>query len=230
VGGVPWEPIPGREGIEIKSSVNLPKDESEIKETEAGVEKEIVKRRMKIVKEDIREFGMTAGCKGCIAVNRGGQAVNHSEICRNRIGDELVKRGDARVTREKEKWEEELTGALEEEEKEINKERSEEEEMMIEERLFGEERESEERDVNDEEKDIVMELSKSVRRWDSEIEVMIEKLKEENLFWGDLNEVRQNSHVIGKKYWDDLSGEELDPSMVMAARSEELFVKHNVYK
>ena len=33
VGGIPWEPIPGREGIEIKSSVNLPRDESEIRRT-----------------------------------------------------------------------------------------------------------------------------------------------------------------------------------------------------
>jgi hypothetical protein len=53
VGGIPWEPIPGREGIEIKSSVNLPRDESEIRKTEARVEREVVRRRMKIVKEDI---------------------------------------------------------------------------------------------------------------------------------------------------------------------------------
>ena len=51
---------------------------------------------------------MTAGCKGCIAVNRGGQAVNHAEACRNRISEELVKKGDVRVMREKERWEEEF--------------------------------------------------------------------------------------------------------------------------
>ncbi len=85
VGGVPWEAIPGREGIGIKSSVNLPRDETEIRRTEAGVEKEVVRRRLKIAKEDVKEFGMTAGCRGCVAVNRGGQAVNHSEICRSRI-------------------------------------------------------------------------------------------------------------------------------------------------
>jgi hypothetical protein len=87
---------------------------------------------------------MTAGCKGCIAVNRGGQAVNHSEACRNRISEELVKKGDVRVMREKERWEEELTGALKEEEKKVVKERSEEEERLREERLFGEEEEMEE--------------------------------------------------------------------------------------
>jgi hypothetical protein len=91
IGGVPWEPIPGREGIEIKSSVNLPRDETEIKETEHGVEKEVIRRRLKITKEDVKRFSMTPGCKGCVAVNRGGQAVNHSESCRARITEELEK-------------------------------------------------------------------------------------------------------------------------------------------
>jgi hypothetical protein len=54
VGGIPWEPIPGRDGIEIKSSVNLPRDESEVKKTEAGVDKEVVRREMKKVKEDVK--------------------------------------------------------------------------------------------------------------------------------------------------------------------------------
>ncbi len=54
VGGIPWEPIPGREGIEIKSSVNLPRDDTEIKKMEPGVEKEVVRRRLKITKEDVK--------------------------------------------------------------------------------------------------------------------------------------------------------------------------------
>ncbi len=47
---------------------------------------------------------------------------------------------------------------------------------------------------------------------------------------GDLNTVRHEGHVIGKQYWGDLSGEELHPSMVMAARSEELkeFIKQRL--
>ena len=44
-----------------------------------------VGRRMKITKGDMRKMGMTAGCRGCIAVNRGGQPVNHSEACRGRM-------------------------------------------------------------------------------------------------------------------------------------------------
>ena len=58
-----------------------------------------------------------------------------------------------------------------------------------------------------------------------------DKMSQGNMCLGDLNALRQEGHDLGKQYWDDLSGEELDPSMVMAARSEELkeFVKHNVY-
>ena len=56
VGGVPWEPIPGREGIEIKPSVNLPRGETELRRTEAGVEREVVRRRLKSAKEDVKEL------------------------------------------------------------------------------------------------------------------------------------------------------------------------------
>ncbi len=59
------------ESIEIKSSVNLPRYDDEIRDTELGVERDVVRRRLKIMKEDVKEFGMTAGCSGCIAVNRG---------------------------------------------------------------------------------------------------------------------------------------------------------------
>ena len=48
------------------------------------------------------------------------------------------------------------------------------------------------------------------------------KDSQENMYWGDLNAVRHEEQVLRKQYCDDLSGEEVDPSMVMAARSEEL--------
>ena len=168
---------------------------------------------------------MTAGCRGCIAVNRGGQAVNHSEMCRSRVSGELVKKGDKRVSREKERWEEELTEALQDEDINLNKEEEEEEEERM------EEEEEREEKSDEEERDIVMELSRPVKKWNRGVEQMENKMREENLFWGDLDEVRQESHVIGRKYWDDLSGAELDPSLVMAARSEEMkeFAKRNVY-
>ncbi len=67
--------------------------------------------------------------------------------------------------REKERWEEVLTGASKEEEKKIVIERSEEEERIEEERLFGDGKEIEEQEVNDEEEGIVMELSRSLKKW-----------------------------------------------------------------
>ena len=78
---------------------------------------------------------------------------------------------------------------------------------------------------------MIMRLSKPVKRWGDDMESMEKKMGQEHICWGDLNAIRHEGHVIGKQYWGDLSGEELDPSMVMAARSEELkeFVKHNVY-
>ena len=52
---------------------------------------------MKINKNNIREFGMTAGWRGCISANRGGTAVNHSEECRKRMEEALSKKGDKRM-------------------------------------------------------------------------------------------------------------------------------------
>ena len=55
-----------------------------------------------MTKEDVKRSSMTPGCKGCISVNRGSQAVNHSESCRTRITEELDKEDDERVKTPKE--------------------------------------------------------------------------------------------------------------------------------
>ena len=48
-------------------------------------EKERQKRRMYIKQEDVEKYGMTENCKGCIAANRKGKAVAHSEEGRKRM-------------------------------------------------------------------------------------------------------------------------------------------------
>ncbi len=49
--GLPWAPVPGREGIEIRSRITMPREEGEIKDREAGREEaEVVPRRVRIVK------------------------------------------------------------------------------------------------------------------------------------------------------------------------------------
>merc|ERR1712186_73111 len=60
--GVPWEPIPGREGIELKCKVNIPVDRSEVSEPMVGEDKDMVHRRVKITREQVRMMGFTVGC------------------------------------------------------------------------------------------------------------------------------------------------------------------------
>ena len=83
--GTPWEPIPGREGIEIKSKVVIPASRTEPRQLVEGEEKEFIVRRARISREVIRKVGFTIGCPGCRAVNRGQSAVYHNEECRRRI-------------------------------------------------------------------------------------------------------------------------------------------------
>jgi hypothetical protein len=63
------------------------------------------------------------------------------------------------------------------------------------------------------------------KRWNSDEERMNEKL-----YWGSLSEVQRDNDVIIRA-WDDITGVELDPSLVMAARIEEMreVKKHGVY-
>ena len=110
--GVPWEPVPGREGIEIRAKVLMPEDRQQVSPPLEGEVKDAVPRRVRITREQVRMQGFTLGCPGCRAVNRGIPAVNHSEECRKRFegnmrdkGDERVIRADKRVRGEEEQEE-----------------------------------------------------------------------------------------------------------------------------
>ena len=81
--GVPWEPVPGREGTEIKSNVSIPTREDMPQKVIEPGQREIIMRRAKITKEDVMKFGLTPGCPGCEAANRSGVRRDHSEECRN---------------------------------------------------------------------------------------------------------------------------------------------------
>ena len=104
---MPWEPIPGRRGIEVYTRVTLPQEESEIMEPMQGSNDSQV-RRMKITKADIRRYGATGGCKGCKNMIEGKAAANHSEECRKRIENELTKDEDPRIERMNERMERRL--------------------------------------------------------------------------------------------------------------------------
>ena len=68
--GVPWEPIPGREGIELKCRVNMPRDSEGVTQPMEGQDSDLVHRRVRITREQVRLMGFTVGCPGCRAVNR----------------------------------------------------------------------------------------------------------------------------------------------------------------
>ena len=82
--GVPWEPIPGRTGIQVKSHFTIigGGGEDVIKMVES---KAIQVRRIYISNKDLEKHGVTIGCRGCEAQNRGIRGVNHNEGCRRRI-------------------------------------------------------------------------------------------------------------------------------------------------
>ena len=82
--GTPWEPVPGREGIEIRSKVVIPIDRTGPRQAMEAEEKDFIAGRMRITREFIRKVGFIIGCLGCRVVNRGQSAVNRNEECRMR--------------------------------------------------------------------------------------------------------------------------------------------------
>jgi len=82
--GTPWEPAPGRGGIEVKSRFQYEKDDEAIIPPPST--REVIPRRIYIRREDVSDskYGLTPGCRGCEAANRGSTGI-HNEECRKRI-------------------------------------------------------------------------------------------------------------------------------------------------
>ena len=76
----------------MKSKVILPK-EAPIPGPEMEAREQPV-RRMYIQRKDIAKYGATAGCEGCKAAVRGGEARNHTEECRRRIEKDMKEAKD----------------------------------------------------------------------------------------------------------------------------------------
>ena len=75
-------------------------------------------RRLRLSRDDFVTHGYTAGCGGCVALQRGlGNARNHSEICRDRMEAEIEKTlaGRERKQRAVERLDDQLTRELERE-------------------------------------------------------------------------------------------------------------------
>ena len=87
--GVPWEPMPGRPGIEMRASVKSDiedgmEDLPIIPETEAE-DRERRARSFKIMKKDVQEHNITPHCEGCKRAISGGQARGHTDKCREKL-------------------------------------------------------------------------------------------------------------------------------------------------
>ena len=95
--GVPWEPIPGREGIEIRSSVNFGPSWTPVGEAQQGKEKAVRRRGAQIRAEDVRKYRATEGCPGCVEQERGRPGTTHKKHCRERFEKIWKEKGDPRV-------------------------------------------------------------------------------------------------------------------------------------
>jgi len=99
VKGTPWEPVPGREGVEVRSSVELPPAPMEVPPMVDAPKWEQYGRRPNIQMKDVKNLGMTPGCPGCVAANRGSAARKHTEECRKRMETGMAQARDPRIYR-----------------------------------------------------------------------------------------------------------------------------------
>jgi len=97
--GTPWEPVPGREGTEVRSRVALPEVAKTVPMAREFVCEERVRRRPNIEKRDVENIGISSGCPGCVAAGRGAPSRHHTEACRKRMEEEMTKGNDERIAR-----------------------------------------------------------------------------------------------------------------------------------
>ena len=84
--GTPWEPLPGRNSIEVPISVQVPEEDAIIIPQTLSQEREISRRDFRIYKQDVKDHGLTPGCRGCLAADSNGAiARNHTPECRSRF-------------------------------------------------------------------------------------------------------------------------------------------------
>ena len=99
VGGLPWKPNPSDDlGGEVMPAIDMPMAELEVEIRRLECcEGEIVPRRLDLRTRDFKEHGATRGCKGCIAMARGGKGVTHTEACRQRMTEAIAETDEGRV-------------------------------------------------------------------------------------------------------------------------------------
>ena len=91
--GTPWEPVPGKQSDALPVRIKLPEEGSAPDPVNLGEPAPEIRRRARITRADVLRFGFTQGCPGCTAISRGAVSQNHTEMCRARIEEELLKQG-----------------------------------------------------------------------------------------------------------------------------------------
>jgi len=92
--GVPWEPIPGKEGIQIKSNVHIPAPRPTSGKEIPTDDRPRQQRRFRIEKSDIEKYGTMSGCSGCENFIMERRMGNHSEECRNGVAIKVGEDGN----------------------------------------------------------------------------------------------------------------------------------------
>ena len=90
--GTPWEPTPGRLTTEVPINVRVPDEDQVIIPQTLSQEKDMVRRDFRIYKQDVKDYGLTPGCRGCLAADAGSLVSrNHTPECRQRFMREFEK-------------------------------------------------------------------------------------------------------------------------------------------
>ena len=80
--------------------MNTPDEDNVIVPPAETKEKISIARDFKIFRKDVKDFGMSEGCKGCLAADSGDPiARNHDPTCRKRMLTEIEKTDPGRITR-----------------------------------------------------------------------------------------------------------------------------------
>ena len=259
VQGTPWEPVPGRSGDSLPVRVHIA-EEGSVPVNPDSISTEPpkdIKRRARITREDVVRLGFTHRCPGCIAISRDAPSQNHTEECRNRLEEALLKEGGIKAKRIK-------TG-LDRYEEHKNKKRGHETDSpedpnpvgrrdptrLKRSDVAGNKRdrnpENREADLSDEEHPSKFQVFESNPQGSgsasSTDNVAVDLIK----FGGHESDAllsraidsmsaptdfEPDSQVSFDTYWDDLSGKPLSPELVLKARTEEMgeILKHNVYE
>jgi hypothetical protein len=73
--------------FESPIKIGVPEEDGNIIKPVEVHKREFAKRSFIISREDVREHGMTPGCRGCLKADAGQKAVNHTPGCRKRYLD-----------------------------------------------------------------------------------------------------------------------------------------------